>query len=134
MQLLEFLMASLCLYLNTSYGPGAPVTPAPNIYTFSRALGDRPHKTWWTVAVEPPEPDPTVSALMDRVLSLLVATVRLTLIDAWKSMQLSIVTIWNISGRAAFLEKACVLRNVVSALIQVSCDHVAMRASFLVRQ
>lgn len=66
LRLLEFLIACICLYLVTSYGPGAPVVPAPDVFTFGRALGGRKHKTWWTVDAAAPQPDPTLEALMVR--------------------------------------------------------------------
>jgi hypothetical protein len=47
------------------------------------------------VDAAPPAPEPLVSPLMQRTLHILLTSLRLRIPLAWKSVQLSVVMLWN---------------------------------------
>ena len=53
-------------------------------------------KTWWTVEARAPDPEARVDPTQQRALSLLIQLSGMHLAEAWKSLQLGVLTIWNI--------------------------------------
>lgn len=50
---------------------------------------------WWTIEAQAPEPEPLVAPLMQRTLRILLTSLRLRIPASWKSVQLSVVMLWN---------------------------------------
>lgn len=51
--------------------------------------------SWWTVDAPMVQSEPTLSPLMLRAVHILLTLLQLRLPAAWKSMQLSVVMLWN---------------------------------------
>jgi hypothetical protein len=50
---------------------------------------------WWTVEAQAPDPDAAVAPLLQRTLRILLSSLTLRIPMAWKSVQLSVVMLWN---------------------------------------
>jgi hypothetical protein len=69
---------------------------------FGQCLSSPPRRSspggahrWWTIDEAAPEADPRVAPLLQRALHILMTSLELRLPPAWKSLQLSVVMLWN---------------------------------------
>jgi hypothetical protein len=72
---------------------------------------------WWTIQASVPDPDPLVAPLMQRTLHILLTSLRLRIPTAWKSVQLSVVMLWN----AAVQSGEPLYRGVGMARAMLAC-------------
>lgn len=77
------------------------------------------HRTWWTVAANAPEPEPTVQPEQERALAIMVKIVGMHLGAAWKSLQLGVLTLWNVCARNACMERHVIESGVCARLLDI---------------
>lgn len=65
--------------------------------------------SWWTVAAPMVQSEPVLSPLMLRAMHILLTLLQLRLPAAWKSMQLSVVMLWNAAVQSGAVMAGCVL-------------------------
>lgn len=51
--------------------------------------------SWWSVDAPMPTPEPLINPLLERTITILLTVLKLQLPAAWKSLQLSVVMLWN---------------------------------------
>jgi len=90
LKLFEFLTASMCLYVIEEHSSGSAHT---GVWTAEEEEDSIPR--WWTVKADAPDPDPVVAPLLQRTLHILLTSLELRIPMAWKSVQLSVVMLWN---------------------------------------
>ena len=62
-------------------------------------------QTWWTVEARAPDPSPSIDPTQQRALAILTKIAGMHLGAAWKSLQLGVLTIWNVCSRSANMER-----------------------------
>lgn len=83
--------------------------------SFTRALGRQTlsllvtcrSPSWWTVAAPMIQSEPVLSPLMLRAVHILLTLLQLRLPAAWKSMQLSVVMLWNAAVQSGTFLALC---------------------------
>eukprot|EP00191_Tetraselmis_sp_GSL018_P024515 CAMPEP_0177627972 /NCGR_PEP_ID=MMETSP0419_2-20121207/31498_1 /TAXON_ID=582737 /ORGANISM="Tetraselmis sp., Strain GSL018" /LENGTH=1910 /DNA_ID=CAMNT_0019129181 /DNA_START=17 /DNA_END=5750 /DNA_ORIENTATION=+ len=118
LKLFEFLVASLCLFL---IDEDSPVPPRRvDVFEMGVPRGGPKRKTWWSVAVFPPDAEPREPPAVEKSLQILCRLLNLKMYIGWKVVQLSVVSLWNCAVRSASTEKYIVQSGVVERLISIA--------------
>jgi hypothetical protein len=80
------------------------------------------------VAAAAPEPGALADPLLERALAVLLQLLRLRVVQAWKCVQLAVVTLHNASARSAALEGHCAQRGLCSSLLSIANSGGCRRA------
>eukprot|EP00892_Ulva_mutabilis_P009697 jgi/Ulvmu1/709/UM010_0081.1 len=122
LKLFEFLVASICLFIIDDEEPLPPVRddvfcqappPAPS--------DDRgpPEAAWWSVDVPRPVPVCTESASLLRSYEILCLCLTVRLPQAWKIVQLALLTMWNVCARRPGAERHVVEKGLAVPLLDI---------------
>lgn len=77
-------------------------------------------KTWWTVEAKAPEPPGVVDTNTERALRILLQIIGMHLHEAWKSLQLGVLTLWNACARNPNMERHIVERGAAIKLLLIT--------------
>eukprot|EP00803_Ostreobium_quekettii_P006067 evm.model.scf_440.6 EVM.evm.TU.scf_440.6 scf_440:39552-53991(-) len=116
-KLFEFLTASMCLFL---VGDEDELAESfSQVFEFGSCAGSKSNG-WWTI--KPPQKELQVNhpELVERALFILTQLLHLSIPRAWKTIQLSCVTLWHVSARSPEIEKRVVEMGVCVALLDIS--------------
>jgi hypothetical protein len=80
----------------------------------------RRSKSWWTVATPARELGALSDPLLERALAVLLKLLQLRVAQAWKCVQLAVVTLHNASARSSALEGHCAQRGLCGSLLQIA--------------
>ncbi|MEW5306191.1 MAG: hypothetical protein WDW36_008675 [Sanguina aurantia] len=116
LKLFEFLVASICLFMIED--DAVPERRDFDLFSLAAPPGSG-SKTWWTVDAPAPPPLPEVHGNVRRALSILLNITGLSLLQAWKSVQLGVLTMWNACARDARMERHLVESQVCVKLLQI---------------
>ncbi len=72
------------------------------------------------MAAAAPEPGELADPLLERALAVLLQLLRLRVVQAWKCVQLAVVTLHNASARSAALESHCAQRGLCGSLLSIA--------------
>lgn len=124
LKLFEFLVASMCLFLIDDDEPLASRRAAER---FGRgAAPGAAESGWWTIAAPraAPESGEEESRAHVHAYEILCVCLTMQIPQAWKIMQLSLVTLWNVTARRPRVERHIVAQGVVIALMDIATSPV----------
>ena len=122
LKLFEFLVASMCLFIIDDDEPLPPLRD--DVYcqaTPPAPADDRgpAAASWWCVDVPRPEPACTESASLLRAYEILCLCLTVRLPQAWKIVQLSLLTMWNVCARRPGAERHVVEKGLAVPLLDI---------------
>jgi hypothetical protein len=117
LKLFEFLLASLCLLLIEDDEPIEP--RGAGAYARS-AAGGAGAPSWWGVDAPRPPPAMDASRAHGQACDILCVCLTLHQPQAWKIVQLALLTLWNVSARAPGVERHVAQQGVAVALMDVA--------------
>lgn len=124
LKLFEFLVSSICLFVIDDDEP----PPPPQDDAFSLAGPATTSATghtsthfqcWWTVDVERPEPACKDASAMLRTYEILCVAISVQAPQAWKIVQLSLLTLWNVCVRRRGAETYVVEKGIAIPLLDI---------------
>ncbi|KAG1678758.1 hypothetical protein FOA52_012798 [Chlamydomonas sp. UWO 241] len=118
LKLFEFLVASICLFMIED--DAIKESRELDLFKFTAPSGVAArHRTWWTVATRAPEPDAVVGLEQERALAIMVKIMGMHLGAAWKSLQLGVLTLWNVCTRNPHMERHVIEAGVCGRLLDI---------------
>lgn len=120
LKLFEFLVSSMCLFIIDDDEPLPPVRDDVFCQAAPPAPADaRGAPTWWSVDVPRPEPVCDDSAAMLRAYEILCLCLTVRLPQAWKIVQLALLTMWNVCARRPGAERHVVEKGLAVPLLDI---------------
>lgn len=122
LKLFEFLVASMCLFIIDDNEPLPPVRDDVFCQAAPPAPADPrgvPEPAWWSVDVPRPEPVCEDSAAMLRAYEILCLCLTVRLPQAWKIVQLALLTMWNVCARRPGAERHVVEKGLAVPLLDI---------------
>jgi hypothetical protein len=116
LKLFEFLTASLCLFLINDADPQAPRRDD----VFAHASMGRGKAGWWSVDLARPPPSLPDSPTHLRAYELLCICLTLEIPDAWKIVQLALLSLWHVCLQDAGAERLIVEQGLASAVLDIA--------------
>jgi hypothetical protein len=116
LKLFEFLTASLCLFLINDEDPQPPRRDD----VFAHASMGRGKAGWWSVDVARPPPPLPDSPTHLRAYELLCICLTLEIPDAWKIVQLALLSLWHVCLQDAGVERLIVEQGVAAVVLDVA--------------
>lgn len=124
LKLFEFLVASVCLFVIDDDEPPPP--PQDDVFSLAGpaatgAPGPTSTQTpcWWTVDVQRPEPECKDAGAMLRTYEILCVVISVQAPQAWKIVQLSLLTLWNICARRHGAQAYVVEKGIAIPLLDI---------------
>jgi hypothetical protein len=96
------------------------------VYGSARACGSSVHTSpsWWTVSVPAPPAQAVESRAHEHTYEILCVCLTMQIPQAWKIMQLSLLTLWNVAARRPAVERHIVSQGVAVALMDIATARV----------
>jgi hypothetical protein len=123
LKLFEFLVASFCLFLIEDDEPIPPRDEAAYAFATpqqldSKAVSATP--SWWTLDVPTARATKVDSLAHVAAYDLLCVCLTIQIPQAWKIVQLALLTMWNIAARSPDVESQIVAQGVAIALMDIA--------------
>jgi hypothetical protein len=124
LKLFEFLVASICLFVIDDDEP----PPPPHDDVFSLAVpaatdnagcSSAQSPCWWSVDVQRPDPKCKDPGAMLRTYEILCVVISVQVPQAWKIVQLSLLTLWNVCARRRGAEAYVVEKGIAIPLLDI---------------
>jgi hypothetical protein len=124
LKLFEFLVASICLFVIDDDEPPPP--PHDDVFSLAvpaatGATGRRSAQTpcWWSVNVQRPGLQCKDAGAMLRTYEILCVVISVQAPQAWKIVQLSLLTLWNVCVRRRGAETYVVEKGIAIPLLDI---------------
>lgn len=124
LKLFEFLVSSICLFVIDDDEPPPP--PQDDVFSLARpdttgtaGLASSQSCSWWTVDVQRPEPPCKDTGAMLRTYEILCVAISVQAPQAWKIVQLSLLTLWNVCVRRRGAEAYVVEKGIAIPLLDI---------------
>jgi hypothetical protein len=117
LKLFEFLSASLCLFL---INDDAPPQPRRNDVFAHATPSQRGAAGWWSVDIARPPPPLPKSETHLRAYEILCICLTLEISEAWKIVQLALLSLWHVCLQDASVERLIVEQGVAAAILDIA--------------
>lgn len=121
LKLFEFLVASICLFVIDDNEPPPP--PQDDVFSLAGPGATGPAATqtpcWWSVDVQRPAPPCKDAGAMLRTYEILCVVISVQAPQAWKIVQLSLLTLWNVCVRRRGAETYVVEKGIAIPLLDI---------------